>query len=109
MSELKKGVVELFNVDYSLTPDIDLFLIKMEYLFQQKMPVNEEFLEYIACLTDAQNEMLELIYDPRNKFIAMEENPLDSKDLMHGVPKEFKEIFDEITTNYHQEEGDNFF
>ena len=46
--------------------------------------------------------MLELIYDPRNKFIAMEENPLDSKDLMHGVPKEFKEIFDEITTNYNQ-------
>ena len=53
MSELKKGVVELFNVDYSWTPDIDLFFTKMEFLFQQKMPVNEEFLEYIACLTDA--------------------------------------------------------
>lgn len=101
MSELKKGVVELFNVDYSWTPDIELFFTKMEFLFQQKQPVNEDFIDYIECLTAAQNEMLELIYDPRNKFIAMEENPMDSKDLMHGVPKEFKNIFDEITHNFH--------
>lgn len=43
--------------------------------------------------------MLELIYDPRKKFIAMEENPIDSKDLMHGIPKDFKNIFDEIIEN----------
>lgn len=104
MSELQKGVAELFKVDYSWTPDIALFFTKMEYLFQQKEPVNQDFMDYIDCLTAAQNEMLELIYDPRNKFIAMEENPLDSKDLMHGVPKDFKNIFDEITHNFHNQD-----
>lgn len=33
MNELKKGVVELFNVDYSWSPDIALFYTKMEFLF----------------------------------------------------------------------------
>ena len=61
--------------------------------------MNEDFINYIQCLTAAQNEMLELIYDPRKKFIAMEENPIDSKDLMHGIPKDFKNIFDEIIEN----------
>ena len=61
--------------------------------------MNEDFVNYIQCLTAAQNEMLELICDPRKKFIAMEENPIDSKDLMHGIPKDFKNIFDEIIEN----------
>jgi len=33
--------------------------------------------------------MLELIYHPENKFIKMEENPLDSIDMGYGVPVEF--------------------
>ena len=97
MNNLKKQVIDLFNVDYSFTPDVALFFQKMEYVFQKMPPVNEDFLTYIDCLTTAQNEMLELIYDPRNKFVAMEENPIDSKDLMHGVPRVFKDIFDEVT------------
>ena len=48
-------------------------------------------------MTTTQNEMLQLIYDPRNRYIAMEDDPLDSKDLMHGVPREFKDIFDQVT------------
>lgn len=97
MNHLKKQVVELFNIDYSWTPDIALFFQKMEFVFQKMPPLDEDFLSYIDCLTTAQNEMLELIYDPRNKFLAMEEDPIDSKDLMYGVPREFKEIFDDVT------------
>lgn len=102
MNNLKKQVIDLFNVDYSFTPDVALFFQKMEYVFQKTPPLNEDFLNYIDCLTTAQNEMLELIYDPRNKFVAMEENPIDSKDLMYGVPREFKDIFDEVTQTFQQ-------
>lgn len=83
-------------------PDVPLLFTKMEYIFQQKQPQNDDFMNYIQCLTAAQNEMLQLIYDPRNKFVAMEENPLDSKDLMHGVPRIFRSIFDDITQSFEQ-------
>ena len=32
---------------------------------------------------------MELIYDPRNKYLVMEDNPIDSIDPMHGVPDKF--------------------
>lgn len=55
--------------------------------------------------------MLQLIYDPLNKFIVMEDNPIDSKDLMHGVPQEFKQIFDEVSNSMQQQQmgEDDFF
>jgi hypothetical protein len=97
MTKLKRQASELFGIDCSALPDVALFFRKMEYMFQERHPVNEDFMNYIECLTTTQNEMLELIYDPRNKYIAMQDDPLDSKDLMHGIPVEFKEIFDEVT------------
>ena len=41
--------------------------------------------------------MMEFIYDPRNKYLVMEDNPIDSIDPMHGVPDKFKQIFNDVT------------
>ena len=40
MTDLKKQVMSLFNIDYSITPDAELFFQKMSYLFLQKPPVD---------------------------------------------------------------------
>ena len=42
---------------------------------------------YIDCLTSAHNEMIGNISDPRNKYVIMEQNPLNSQDDMYGIPK----------------------
>ena len=41
--------------------------------------------------------MLYQIQDPFNNYDIMKENPLDSKEAMHGVPKDFGDILLEIT------------
>lgn len=69
---------------------------KLDYTFMRKPPINQDFLTYIAVLTKAQDQMLELIYHPLNKFIKMEENPLDSIDMGYGIPVEFNKIFDSV-------------
>lgn len=69
---------------------------KLDYTFMRKPPINQDFLTYIAVLTKAQDQMLELIYHPLNKFIKMEENPLDSIDMGYGIPMEFNKIFDSV-------------
>ena len=50
--------------------------------------------------------MLELIYHPENKFIKMEENPLDSIDMAYGIPIEFNQIFDSINDFVNREDDD---
>lgn len=77
---------------------------KLDYVYMRKPPVNMELITYIAILTKAQDELLELIYDPLNKFIKMEENPLDSTDMAYGVPVEFNQIFDEINEHINKDE-----
>lgn len=82
--------MDLFKIDFEITPDSELFFQKMSYLFLQKPPVDQHFYDYVRCLEIAQSEMMELIYDPRNKYLVMEDNPIDSIDPMHGVPDKFK-------------------
>jgi len=43
--------------------------------------------------------MLYLIQDPRQKFPAMEENPIHSQDVLYGVPSAFKDILDDVIEN----------
>ena len=50
---------------------------------------------------------MELIYHPLNKFIKLEENPLDSVDMGYGVPVEFTQIFDSINEHVNAEENDD--
>lgn len=40
--------------------------------------------------------MLFYIQNPKNKYNAMETNPIGSKDVLHGVPTLYKEILGEI-------------
>ena len=42
--------------------------------------------------------MLLHVYDPRNEYTIMEENPLHSKDLSHGVPALFRDILEELSS-----------
>ena len=89
-----------------MTPDIALLFTKMEFLYQLKQPLNEDVIIYIECLSAAQVEMLQLIYDPRNKFVTMESNPVDSQTLTHGIPKEFNDIFDGLIQQFYQSENE---
>lgn len=50
--------------------------------------------------------MLQNIYDPRNRYPVMESNPLHSKDIMHGVPTLFNDLFTEAIENYSRDEKD---
>ena len=78
--------------------DLDTMLTikKMKFKFELEDPVDEEFKMYIECLTEAHNQMLWYIQDPRNRYRIMEENPIHSKDVMHGVPSLFKQLLNEI-------------
>lgn len=87
--------------------DVQLLMRKLDYIFMRKPPVNQDFLTYIAVLTKAQDQMLELIYHPLNKFIKMEENPLDSIDMAYGVPVEFNKIFDSINDYVNRDSDDD--
>ena len=40
--------------------------------------------------------MLLYLYDPRNQYPIMEENPLHSRDLQYGVPVLFRDILEEL-------------
>lgn len=45
--------------------------------------------------------MLYRIQDPFNNYDVMKTNPLDSKEAMHGVPKDFGDMLLEITKYEH--------
>ena len=50
--------------------------------------------------------MLYRIQDPFNNYEIMKTNPIDSKEAMHGVPKEFGDILLEITKYVDEPLGD---
>ena len=50
MIQLKREVMDLFKVDFEITPDSELFFQKMSYLFLQKPPVDQHFYDYVRCL-----------------------------------------------------------
>ena len=93
-SEIYEEVFKLYEVAWDL--DSMLTIKKMKYKFEEEQPLDDEFNIYIECLTEAHNQMLYYIQDPRNRYKIMEESPLHSKDLMHGVPQLFKQLLNEI-------------
>ena len=50
--------------------------------------------------------MLYRIQDPFNNYEIMKTNPVDRKEAMHGVPKEFGDILLEITKYVDEPLGD---
>jgi len=51
--------------------------------------------------------MLYYIQNPRNRYQAMEINPIGSKDVLHGVPTLYKEIMVEITDHVDRAKNPN--
>lgn len=90
-----ESVFALYGVEFDY--EVALQVKKMEYVFLKQQPLNQDFISYIECLTEAHNQMLFYIQDPKNRYSVMETNPINSKDLMHGVPSLFQEILNEIT------------
>ena len=86
-------IFEMYEIECD---DVQLMMKQMKFKFQEDEPVDKEFNEYFECLSEAHNQLLFRIQDPRNRYQLMQENPLDSKDLMHGVPSIFRELLDEI-------------
>jgi hypothetical protein len=75
---------------------VNVAVKKMDYVFTKQLPIDEEFVGYLDCLTEAHNQMLIQIQDPNNKFMAMEVNPVQSKDDNHGLPALYNEILNAI-------------
>ena len=87
-------VMELFGIK----SNAPLFFQQAEHVFQNKASADyeENFSRYLNNLKTAHKEMMVYICDPTNKELIMEENPIHSKDLNHGVPIEFRELLEEI-------------
>lgn len=68
----------------------------MEFQFLETEPINEEYNNNYECLTEAHNQMLFYIQDPNNRYEEMDLNPIDSKDVMYGIPNLFTDIQNEI-------------
>lgn len=104
--QVYKEVFHLYGVNWNKQlDDIILSMKKLDYNFTIKefpdadmsiKNTTKGFKEYIECLTEAHNQMLYLVQDPRNKYPIMEENPLHSKDVLYGVPTVFKEILNGV-------------
>jgi hypothetical protein len=65
----------------------------MEHIFWK----DENIKEYFECVTEAHNQFLGFVQDPQQSFEAMKMSPLESPDVMHGVPKDFGDMLLEIT------------
>lgn len=99
-----KAVFKLFGVRWNeQLNDIVLSMKKLDYIFQHKQTAcslqTQNFKKYVECLTEAHNQMLFLIQDPRNVYPIMEENPLHSQDVLYGVPSAFKDILQDVVEN----------
>ena len=57
---------------------------------------DESLKGYMDFVAQAHNQMLLYLYDPRNRYPIMEENPLHSRDLRHGVPLLYHDILEEL-------------
>ena len=58
------------------------------------------FQNYLECLKEAHDRFLSYIFQG-HKFPKMEQNPLHSQDLNHGVPPFFNDILDELLDDTH--------
>jgi len=74
----------------------------MEHIFLSE----EGNMHYLECLTEAHDQMLYRIQDPLNCYDIMNNNPLESTEAMHGVPKEFGDMLIEITKYQNEDPED---
>jgi len=54
--EIHRDVFELFNIGWELS--IALTLRKMEFLFLESEPIDQDYRTYMECLAEAHNQML---------------------------------------------------
>ena len=91
---IRKEVFILYDIKYGL--DTQLALRKVQVIEAE----DQMFQNYLECLKEAHDRFLSYIFQG-HKFHKMEQNPLHSQDLNHGVPPFFNEILDELLDDTH--------
>lgn len=86
---INKDVFNLYEIQYGLDPTLALRKV------QVTESEDEVFQNYLECLKEAHDRLLSYIFQGHT-FGKMQENPMHSKDLQHGVPYEFNNILDEL-------------
>ena len=71
-------------------------LRKMQVLENEDMM----FQSYLECLDEAHSQFLSLIFQG-HVFNKMQQNPLHSTDLNHGVPNQFNVLLDDLLDKQH--------
>ena len=89
---IRREVFDLYEIKYGL--DTQLALRKMQVLESEDMM----FQNYLECLDEAHSRFVSFIFQG-HVFSKMQQNPLHSVDLNHGVPNEFNIILDELLDN----------
>lgn len=56
-SEIQQKVFELYETAIECD-DVNLTMKKLDFVFQHQEPIDEEFVAYLECLTEAHNQML---------------------------------------------------
>lgn len=91
---IRREVFALYDINYGL--DTQLALRKMQVLESEDIM----FQNYLECLDEAHDRFLGYIFQG-HLFNKMQQNPLHSADLNHGVPNEFNIILDELLDDTH--------
>ena len=94
VEQIRREVFNLYNIKFGL--DTQLALRKMQVLESEDMM----FQNYLECLDEAHQKFLSFIFQG-HVFNKMQQNPLHSIDLNHGVPNEFNHILDELLDDQH--------
>lgn len=92
VEEIYKKVFEVYDIkvnsflkDHTLQmKKAEFIFLKKEYTAEDKVGLNyntQKLRQYMKVLTETHNNMLQILQNPRNEFIRMEENPLHSKDI----------------------------
>ena len=89
IEQIRREVFTLYDIKYGL--DTQLALRKMQVLECQHI----DFQNYLECLDEAHDRFLSFIFQGR-VFNKMQQNPLHSLDLNHGVPQEFNIILNDL-------------
>ena len=91
---IRENVFNLYEINYGI--DTQLSLRKVQ-VFQEE---DHMFTNYLECLEITHDRFLRYIFSG-HKFQKMEQNPLHSKDLNHGVPPYFCEMLDQLLDDTH--------
>lgn len=82
IDEIQRDVFDLFKIQYGLDPTLALRKV-------QVLEAEDDFFQnYVECLKEAHDQFTSYIF-AGHAFNKMQENPMHSQDLQHGVPWEF--------------------